>query len=117
GTDPFGETVTAKSHDKGKTPGTPTTTTVQKGSSALDLRKESKLDDKNGNTFADAGETITYTLTVRNLGDVALSGVVVKDDKIGFTSPPADLAAKGQKGDTKIFTAAYKVTAQDLLKN
>ncbi len=43
---------------------------------AIDIKKEVSK------TTAYAGETVTYTLTVKNTGNVALSDVVVSDDKV-----------------------------------
>ncbi|MGQ4583607.1 DUF7507 domain-containing protein [Lysobacter sp. F60174L2] len=46
---------------------------------AMVLTKTATLDDPNGNTTADAGEVVTYTVSVGNSGNVTLSNLVVTD--------------------------------------
>ncbi|MCI8704660.1 MAG: DUF11 domain-containing protein [Anaerotignum sp.] len=67
-------------------------------------------------TEASVGETITYTVTVTNTGDVALKNVTVADsmaDKVTFVGEdsfePFDLAV----GETKTIKYTYVVTTDD----
>ncbi|WP_159589179.1 DUF7507 domain-containing protein [Chelativorans xinjiangense] len=113
GTDPGGAPVTAQSHDEGQTPGTPTVTEVEQGTSGLDLTKTGAFNDENGNGFAEAGETIGYTFTVRNMGDVDLTNVTITDPKVSVTGGPLATLAAGAT-DSTTFTATYTVTADDL---
>lgn len=69
---------------------------------------------------ASVGETITYTVTVTNIGDVALTGVTVKDTMAGKVQladgdsfGPFDLAVKA----TKTITYTYEITADDAGKD
>ncbi len=58
-----------------------------------------------------AGDKITYTIRVTNNGNVDLTGVVVTDELVGFTSDSFDLA----KGESKTFTQTYTVTEADMV--
>ena len=71
-------------------------------------------------TEASVGERITYTVTVTNTGDVALTGVTVKDTmagKVTFVGEDSfesfDLAVKA----TKTITYTYEITADDAGKD
>jgi uncharacterized repeat protein (TIGR01451 family)/LPXTG-motif cell wall-anchored protein len=79
---------------------------------ALSTVKSSILDDANGNGFAEEGETIDYTVTVRNIGNVTLTDVAPVDAMVaGFTPATAELAP----GAEQAFVAEpYTVTAADV---
>jgi uncharacterized repeat protein (TIGR01451 family) len=81
-------------------------------SPALTLRKDGTLHDTNGNGFADPGETIDYSFTVRNTGNTPVSGVTVDDDRVSAIAPAsADIPVLGEQ----VFTAApYTVTQGDV---
>ena len=74
----------------------------------------------------DLGDTITYTITVRNEGNVTLTGVNVKDELLADGQKIHDLdlengenitlAPKGHTGDSVTLTADYTVTEEDLGK-
>ncbi|MHA7269426.1 CshA/CshB family fibrillar adhesin-related protein [Arthrobacter sp. HLT1-20] len=67
----------------------------------------------NKNSVAAVGETVAYSFSVTNSGDVALSNVVVNDAKVSATPlpvTPATLAA----GATGTATASYQVTQADI---
>ncbi len=66
--------------------------------------------------YAYAGETITYTYTVTNIGDTPLCNVNVIDDVAGpatYVSGDADDDGCLDTDETWIFTATYTVTAGD----
>jgi uncharacterized repeat protein (TIGR01451 family) len=79
---------------------------------SLMLEKDGTLNDTNSNGRADVGETIDYTFTVTNDGNVTLENVTVFDDRVASVSPaPATLAP----GDDQVFTATgYVVTQKDV---
>ena len=81
---------------------------------ALDLVKEAVLDDTNGNGLGDVGETINYTITTTNTGDVTLNNVVVLDplldDLVCTPMVPATLAPT----ETIICTGSYLIESADL---
>lgn len=58
----------------------------------------------------DVGETILYTLRVRNAGDAPLGDVRVSDARLGFEETIPTLAP----GEAREFTLAYTVTEADL---
>ncbi len=70
--------------------------------------------DEDGSGSITEGDTLTYTITVTNTGDLALTNVVVTDDLItpsGGTTPCANLAI----GADCTLVGTYVVTAADAL--
>jgi gliding motility-associated-like protein/uncharacterized repeat protein (TIGR01451 family) len=61
-------------------------------------------------TYDTLGETITYTITVTNTGNVTLTGVTVTDPLTGMNFTVASLAP----GASEAFTEAYTITQADL---
>ena len=78
----------------------------------MEVLKEGHFNDENGNGLADVGETITYTFTVTNTGNVTLINVSITDPIVPVTGGPVTLAP-GQSDSTS-FTATYTITAADL---
>jgi uncharacterized repeat protein (TIGR01451 family) len=77
------------------------------------VQKEASLNDVNGNGMADLGETISYTFTVHNTGNVAIDDVTIDDPRVTGVSPASATIAAGQ---TTVFTAdPYTVTEADIL--
>ena len=64
----------------------------------------------NGTAFA-LGETIEYSITVTNDGNVAYTGIEVSDDLTGKSWTIDSLAV----GKSQTFTTSYKVTEADIL--
>ncbi len=70
-----------------------------------------KTSNKKAGETAALNERITYTLTVKNTGNVTLYNVHVDDDLTGLHETVSTL----KKGDEKTFTTFYTVTEQDIL--
>jgi uncharacterized repeat protein (TIGR01451 family) len=60
--------------------------------------------------FSEAGEVITYTITVSNTGDVSLTKVRVTDPLVAFDTTISELAP----GEDESFTVEYSITEEDL---
>ena len=72
--------------------------------------------EKSGPEAAAPGETVTYTYTLTNEGDVPLSAVAVSDNLAGvaaYDSGDANTNGFLDMGETWIFTADYDVTFDD----
>jgi uncharacterized repeat protein (TIGR01451 family) len=65
----------------------------------------------NPTTYSAAGQTITYTYTIKNTGDVPVTGpFTINDNKTTVSCPAGDLAA----GASMTCTATYMTTGQDV---
>ncbi|MHA7131939.1 DUF7507 domain-containing protein, partial [Algoriphagus namhaensis] len=80
---------------------------------AIQLLKDGEFNDENGDGFGNVGETITYTFTVTNTGNVTLSNVIVTDEKVAVQGGPIASLAVGASDNTT-FTATYVLTQQDI---
>src|SRR5437870_5599417 len=61
----------------------------------IELVKDGSFNDENDDGFADAGETISYSFTVTNTGNVTLFGVTVTDPIITVSGGPLASLAPG----------------------
>ncbi|MGY4719286.1 DUF7507 domain-containing protein [Naumannella huperziae] len=74
-------------------------------------KRASAINDVNGNGVADAGDTIDYTFTVTNTGNVTLTGVELADPLVAIPDcPVVDMAPK-QSFDC---AATYTLTQADV---
>tara|TARA_R110002124_G_scaffold71232_6_gene190937 strand:+ start:4419 stop:7085 length:2667 start_codon:yes stop_codon:yes gene_type:complete len=80
------------------------------------LVKEGVFNDVNGNGFAEVGETITYSFTITNTGNVPLTNVTIIDTMVGLVikGNPIALLQVGQTNSTSII-ATYIITEGDLV--
>ncbi|MFP7697062.1 hypothetical protein, partial [Trueperella sp. LYQ143] len=79
-----------------------------------------KTADKPKNYKLTAGEVVTYTFTLKNIGNVSLSDITLNDPlpnlgPITFTNPDQKvLAPAGQPNDVMTATAQYTITQDDV---
>ncbi len=78
---------------------------------AIELKKEATLND--GGDGVQAGDTITYTFTVTNTGNVPLSNVTVTDPKVTVNGDPI-AKLDPNASDSTTFSATYTLTAEDI---
>jgi hypothetical protein len=84
---------------------------------AIELIKSGTFaNDGNGDGFADAGETLNYTFTVTNSGNVTLSNIGIEDNVGGITvlGGPLNLLAPAAS-NSSTFTAIYALTQTDVI--
>src|SRR5690606_12570139 len=79
---------------------------------AIALIKTGVVNDTNGNGCADVDETISYSFTVVNLGNVTLFNVSVTDPMVAVNGGPITLAPNAS--DATSFTATYTITQSDI---
>ncbi|MBT1633280.1 beta strand repeat-containing protein [Curtobacterium flaccumfaciens] len=91
----------------------PGTATVEFSAPSIGLVKHAGTPvDANGNGITDSGDTIPYTFTVTNTGDVALTGVGVTDVKLGAVTCPSTALAVGAN-ETCTAASSYTIAAAD----
>ncbi|PYE85119.1 DUF7507 domain-containing protein, partial [Phyllobacterium leguminum] len=81
----------------------------------LTIEKSGTLDDTDGDTFVDAGETITYTFVIKNTGQVTMRDVTVNDPMLsekGITVTPGPQTLT--PGAEVMFTAVYTAVQADI---
>jgi gliding motility-associated-like protein/uncharacterized repeat protein (TIGR01451 family) len=85
-------------------------------SPSIAVVKKAIFNDNNGDGYAEIGETISYTFTVTNTGNLPLTNVIVTDALPGIvmTGGPITLAL-GQT-DSTTFSGVYSLTQQDIIK-
>ena len=103
GTDPGGDPVTDTDPDTVTLPGSPLIVLVKSGT----------FQDENGDGFADVGETISYSFTVTNTGNVTLTDVMVTDPRVTVSGGPIGTLAVGAS-DSTTFTASYTIDQVDI---
>ncbi|WP_299288943.1 hypothetical protein [uncultured Tateyamaria sp.] len=98
-------------------PATATLTVIEPEIGLLRLTKTGSAPSVNRGSnplITDSGDTIAYTFTVTNLGNVALSNVIVKDPKASVAGLPIPSLAAGAT-DSVRFTAGYELNDADIL--
>ena len=86
------------------------TTTVPSGPAITLVKESGAVVDGDGNG-PDVGDTIDYTFTVLNAGNVTLTDVSVTDPLVGAVDCPADTLAPGAD---MVCTATYTLTQDDI---
>ena len=120
-TDPLGNPVVAVSDDPADpadidpdgdgNPSDPTVTDL--GSSAsMAVTKTGTLND-GGDGVANVGDTINYTFTVSNTGNVTLTNITLSDPNVTVSGGPIASLAVGAS-DNSTFTASYTLVQADI---
>uniref|UniRef100_UPI00232B25B8 gliding motility-associated C-terminal domain-containing protein n=1 Tax=Olleya namhaensis TaxID=1144750 RepID=UPI00232B25B8 len=78
----------------------------------LSLLKEAEYLDANNNDIVDEGDSIYYTFTVINTGNVNLFNITISDALVAVDGGPINLIVGGT--DSTTFTAIYNLTIADL---
>ncbi len=79
---------------------------------AITLIKRGRFNDENNDGISQVGETITYTFTVFNTGNVTVSNIVITDPLVEVTGGPISLDPN--QGDSETFSAVYAITQDDI---
>ena len=88
--------------------------TVAAPNAALVVHKSAgTIVDTNGSGVTDAGDTITWTFSVSNTGNVTLAGVQIADPSATVSGGPIASLVPGAT-DTSTFTAARLLTQADI---
>ncbi len=119
GEDPNGDPVTDDSEDP--TPVDPSevdpdcpdcTVTMLDQTPSLELLKDGVYVDTNGDGITNVGDTVTYSFTVTNTGNVTITNITISDPLVTVNGGPIDLIPGAV--DTDTFTATYEITLDDI---
>ncbi len=90
------------------------TVTVLEQTPSLELLKDGVYVDINGDGITNIGDTVTYSFTVTNTGNVTITNITIADPLPGIvvTGGPIDLAPGAF--DDMTFTATYSITQDDI---
>jgi gliding motility-associated-like protein/uncharacterized repeat protein (TIGR01451 family) len=89
-----------------------TTITVLCQNAIIALIKTGTLNDEDGSGCMDVGETILYTFSVTNLGNVELTNISITDPLVSVVGGPISLSVG--TSDENSFTAIYTITQGDV---
>lgn len=84
------------------------------------LKKQGVFNDENGDGIAQSGETISYTLTVKNTGDIDIYNLKVNDPLLGGDIaglPSGDTNSNGvlNKNEEWVYTVTYVINQADII--
>ncbi|MCB2209962.1 sortase [bacterium] len=102
--DPNDSAITAQSSDSKSYNAYPSISLVKEGTLNIDVVEP---DDR-----VDVGDTITYTFTVENTGNVTLTDIAITDPNLDISGDPIELAPGGV--DDTTFTGTYELTQADI---
>jgi outer membrane protein OmpA-like peptidoglycan-associated protein len=80
---------------------------------SISVVKVGKLNDDDGTDGLSAGDTISYTFTVKNTGGLALTNVTVTDPLVTVEGGPLAVLLPGET-DSTTFTASYVLTDSNI---
>jgi gliding motility-associated-like protein/uncharacterized repeat protein (TIGR01451 family) len=76
--------------------------------------KTGTFNDVNGDGYAQAGETISYSFTVTNTGNVTLTNITISDPLLGVELTGGPISLDAGESDSTSFTATYTLTQDDV---
>jgi len=80
---------------------------------SLTLLQEGVFNDENNDTYAQVGETISYSFTIKNMGNTVLKDIIVVDPKINITGVKID-SLTSNSIDTDTFLGTYVIVQEDI---
>ncbi|WP_188476229.1 DUF7507 domain-containing protein, partial [Dokdonia pacifica] len=114
GTDTNGDIVSDLSDDDSTVEDDITTTELCQGAS-IALIKTGIFNDENGDGIAQVGETISYTFTVINNGNVTVTNIVITDPLTGLVLNGGPIASlEPGEVDNTTYTGEYTITQADI---
>ncbi|MFD2039666.1 gliding motility-associated C-terminal domain-containing protein [Flavobacterium artemisiae] len=81
---------------------------------AIAVIKTAVFNDENQSGYANAGETITYTFTVTNTGNVPLTNIKITDPLTGVVVSGQPISLAVNESNNTNFSAVYKITQEDI---
>jgi uncharacterized repeat protein (TIGR01451 family) len=114
GQPPSGPLVSDQSDPTSKTGNLQTDTPITLVPSITMIKPVGVIADTNNNKRQDVDDIVSYTITVKNTGNVTLNGIMVNDPKPGASvtgSPIASLAPGDSDSSVKV---SYKLTQPDV---
>ncbi len=82
----------------------------------LELLKEGKYIDVNGDQLPNVGDRIDYTFTITNTGNVRITNIIIEDPLPGVLVVGDSIDLAVGETDSNSFTASYILTGADVLQ-
>ena len=114
GDSPTGTDDVSDISDDNSNTGDDTTTTTFGQNPSIALIKTGVFKDENEDGFAQVGETIDYTFTVTNTGNVTVSNITISDPLPGITLSGGSIDLDPGAFDDSTLTATYTLTQADI---
>ncbi|RTY88865.1 gliding motility-associated C-terminal domain-containing protein [Flavobacterium sp. RSP15] len=92
------------------------TVILLKENPSITLTQRGVFEDRNGDGFAQVGETIRYSYTVMNMGNVTLNSVTLSDIMLGITIVGGPIRLSVGETNSTAFVGIYTLTQQDLIR-
>ena len=112
GEDPSGNPVTDISDDPNTTDPDDATITDLPSNPSMSIEKVGMFNDEDGDGLAEVGETISYSFTITNTGNVTISNISITDPIVTVDGGPISLLPN--ESDDTTFTAIYILTQIDV---
>ncbi len=113
GLDPDGNIVTDVSDDPNTPEENDETATILERFPEIVLFKVGVFNDENGDFLPQIGETVTYTFSFRNIGNVPLFNITLSDPLVTVNGTFSGTLDPGDE-DTSTFTATYVIVQADI---